>query len=190
MKSLIVKLRKGQKEVTWDKLAYFNSTHVEFFATDLESLEAPNDFPTDKIISVQINCPGLKKLPSFLGSLDYVQVLKIRNLSKVDFSKHEYAFENLKTLQLADMNLDHIPSWLADCHDLETLDLQGNNITSIPTFFKNFKNLRRINLDKNNLEYLPDFLKELPKLNHLSVDGNKFSDAEKLRINQVFKITI
>ena len=187
MSSLVIKLRKGVKEINWDKFDYHFITRVEVFATDLAEINCPTDFPTDRIKSVELNCPALKKLPSFLGSCLRLEILKIKNCQNLDFDNHEYDFDVLKTLQLANLSLKEVPKWLEICHELETLDLQGNEISNLPEFMKELKSIRRINLDSNHLESLPNFLKELPKLNHLSVDGNNFNEDEVLRINQIFK---
>ncbi|EQC44235.1 leucine-rich repeat domain-containing protein [Bacteriovorax sp. Seq25_V] len=190
MSSLVIKLRKGVTEINWDKYDYHFITRVEIFSNDLAAINCPTDFPTDRIKSVELNCPALKKLPSFLGSCLRLEILKIKNCVQINFDNHEYDFDVLKTLQLANLELKEVPKWLAICHELETLDLQGNAICELPDFLKELKAIRRINLDHNRLTHLPNFLKDLPKLNHLSVDGNQFDEDEVLRINQVFKITI
>lgn len=190
MKSLLIKPRKGQKLIKWHEMSYHFITHLEIFSSDIEEINVPSDFPTDKLTSFQINCPNLRKIPSFLGSCQNLEILKIKNSPFLTFDKHDYDFFALKIIQLSNLELTEIPNWLEKSKAIETLDLNNNKIKSIPEFFKDLGMLRRINLDQNKLTRLPDFMAKLPKLNHLSVDDNEFSEDEKNRIFRIFKITL
>lgn len=190
MSSLVIKPRKGQTKIKWDNLDYHFTSRLEIFSSDLEEIDTPSDFPTNNLQSLILNCPMLKKLPSFLGSCQSLILLKIKNCKIQNIDNHDYDFPNLKTLQLSGMNLATIPQWIEKSPLLETLDLSANSINTVANLMQKNVNLRRINFDHNHLTNLPDFLSTLPKLNHLSVDGNKFSEDEENRIFNLFKITI
>lgn len=190
MSSLLIKPRKGQKSINWDNFNYHFTRRLEIFSADIEEISTPSDFPADLLTSVQLNCPNLKRMPSFLGSCKNLDLLKIKNSKIENLENHDYDFFSLKTLQLSNLGLNKFPEWIEKSTQLETLDLNSNKIVEIPDYLKKHLQLRRINLDENLLEKLPDFLSHLPRLNHLSVDTNSFAEEEIDRIFRVFKITI
>lgn len=190
MSSLLIKPRKGQKTIKWEDINYHFTRQLEIFSPDIEEIITPTDFPADQLTSVQLNCPNLKRMPSFLGSCNSLELLKIKNSQIENLENHDYDFFSLKTLQLSNLGLNKFPEWIEKSLQLQTLDLNSNKIVEIPDFLKKHIQLRRINLDENLLKKLPDFLSVLPKLNHLSVDSNSFEEEEINRIFKVFKITI
>lgn len=190
MKNVLIKTRKGAKEIKWQDYHYLFCETLEIFSTDLEEIKAPNDFPTDKLKSLFINCPNLKKLPNFIGSCSELEVLKIKNNENLKLENHDYNFPKLKTIQLSGLALGEIPNWLSISTTLETVDLSFNHISEIPEFFGDLKNIRRINFEHNKINKAPLVLKKIDKLNHLSINHNPFSEEEADLIFKHFNIEV
>ncbi|MFG1494429.1 leucine-rich repeat domain-containing protein [Halobacteriovorax sp. ZH4_bin.1] len=102
-------------------------------------------------------------------------VLKLKGLSDL----HEMAasdLQKLKILQLANCNLNTVPSWCCEQSSLESLELQNNQLETLPNEFEWLTSLKRLNIDNNQFQEVPRVLANLESLHHLSCDHNMISD--------------
>lgn len=94
--------------------------------------------------------------------------------------------KNLEVLILANNNLTNLPKEIGDLKNLTVLDLSGNNLTSLPKEIGQLENLEILNLGENKLNSLPaeiGLLKNLKGL-HLtnSIWGESNYSVEKTQI--------
>jgi len=93
------------------------------------------------IMNLWEHCPNIKVLELFGTELTYKELceLKLNKLRK------------LKSLILADNNLEELPSYFSSMQKLEYLDLRNNNLLYLPIELSNFNKLKYLNVEKNKL---------------------------------------
>lgn len=182
--NILIKLRKGIKEVKWEDKVPHNCSSLEIISPSIEEL--PERFHELKDLKkLTLVTPELKRLPESLYLLEDLELLKIKNSQNIVINQLAN-FKNLKTIQLANLKLKELPIWVCENLKLDTLDIHGNELISLAKGFENLKNLKRVNLDNNNFSALPWELEQLPSLNHLSLENNNFPQEEKNRITRIF----
>lgn len=132
------------------------------------------EFPTVQPIETQIRLDGneIKSIPSSIGQLRQLQILRIRN-NKIDFLPKEIG--NLKALTqilLTNNLISAIPKEIGGLISLKDLRIENNQLTELPEEIGNLSNLTHLFLDNNKLSYLPIEIKNLTNLVHLSLTGN------------------
>ncbi|KRZ03761.1 Leucine-rich repeat-containing protein 57 [Trichinella zimbabwensis] len=86
---------------------------------------------------------------------------------------HLESAEKTGVLQLANCNLKEIPAQALQSRSrLRSLDLSNNKIAHLPGFVGEFHLLKQLNLDRNRLQLLPDEIGNLVKLEQLSAGTN------------------
>ncbi|MFZ5857185.1 MAG: COR domain-containing protein [Chloroflexota bacterium] len=78
-------------------------------------------------------------------------------------------------LNLANLELDEIPSFVWDLSDLKYLDLSNNKFTNLPIGIGQLTNLIELDLSANQLSTLPVEIGQLINLNSLNLSGNKLT---------------
>ena len=85
-----------------------------------------------------------------------------------------FRFQCLRSLNLADNNLDAFPKSICEMTGLAELNLGCNKIESIPTTIGDLVNLQALHLHNNHLSGMPDEILQLKKLVILVLAFNKF----------------
>ena len=106
-----------------------------------------------------------------------------------DKYKQNYSYEDLKNLQLLDLDcneLTHLPPEIGLLTNLQELDLGGNKLTSLPPDIGQLTNLQHLGLTYNELTSLPSEIRMLTNLQTLFLINNRLKslprEIEKLEI--------
>lgn len=143
---------------------------------------------------------SLKALPSSLGKLKKLEKLNLSgifDLFKVEIAGQglHYSFPaclrgltNLRHLNLQDVMLDALPSWINEWESLESLHLfSGNrrypNLTLPPSFFE-LQQLHTLTIDAFTVA-IPEEIQQLSTLKSLVVNKAKFTSAGIAQLPQL-----
>jgi len=113
---------------------------------------------------------ALTKLPSSIGNLTNLRVLKLGFNKLTTLPPQIGKLENLRVLHLNNNKLKSLPSTIGKLTKLEKLDLSDNALESLPPQIGLCENLKKLNLDNNKLKTLP---KEIIKLKNISIIANR-----------------
>ncbi len=113
----------------------------------------------------------LKALPSCLGNLARLEVLRVRDQVISRVPRSVTTLTNLRTLDLADNLLKSLPSSIDGLSRLERLVLAANELTKLPASLKDLAHLRVLDLHFNPALTEEDLaiLKEMAHLDTLDV---------------------
>ncbi|KAF7153168.1 hypothetical protein RHSIM_Rhsim01G0104100 [Rhododendron simsii] len=78
----------------------------------------------------------------------------------------------LKELNLKDCHLSYLPDEIGNLISLRTLDLAQNNLNTLPDGICNLTCLKRFRLDNNNVSHLPSGIGRLTSLESLNLERN------------------
>ncbi|KKM76025.1 MAG: hypothetical protein KR126chlam4_00541 [Candidatus Anoxychlamydiales bacterium] len=98
-------------------------------------------------------------------AVEYLKQLNLENLGLKSLPSFLGKFINLETLKLKNNEIKKLPDWIGDLQELEGLDLSDNNISVLPNSISKLKKLNVINLSGNKFEKAPDILEEMRKDN-------------------------
>jgi len=128
---------------------------------------------------------GIKSLPSEIGTLTNLLVLK---LEKNSIKEIPTEIENLIKLQILDFGsnqLDTVVSEIGELTSLTHLNLNGNNLTFLPPEIGNLENLIFLGLNQNMLTSLPYEIGKLKNLEFIYL-GMRKNSSEKFRLPSEF----
>jgi hypothetical protein len=80
--------------------------------------------------------------------------------------------KNIKSLDLSDMGLFHVPRTLMKLERLEVLKLSENNLTELPDCIGSLRHLTYLDLSYNQLPVLPESIGNLSALENLNIRCN------------------
>jgi Leucine-rich repeat (LRR) protein len=140
-----------------------------------------------KLKSLTIHCPIIE-IPVELYYLPELEFLDLSQCELKEFKSPLQCLSPLKNLNLGHNHLKEIPAGIEAFTSIESLYLNDNKITRLTSNLAQLNQLKRLYLDNNQITNIPNFIKEMKDLTILSIDNNPFSDEEKQRIGQVFKI--
>ena len=112
--------------------------------------------------------PTLRRILRELARLDNLEELRIRGFPLGSVPESLRALRKLKSLDLSVVEIDFLPSWIAEL-PLATLRAVGNKISSLPESFANLKTLRELDLSFNPLKEIPQCVFELGSLEFLNL---------------------
>jgi Leucine-rich repeat (LRR) protein len=104
-----------------------------------------NTKTTDLILTNNL----LTSLPSEMGKMDNLVVLKIDNNKLEGSLIGEIRKMPLRVLDVSDNNMTGMPAEIGQLNKLETLDYSNNNIDTLPNEVKNLTQLKEFNLTGN-----------------------------------------
>jgi hypothetical protein len=81
--------------------------------------------------------------------------------------------QNLKTLDLSEIGISHIPPAVFELRDLVSLDVSKNKLITLPAQIDQLKELRYLFLQDNQLTELPPQIGELQALRNLHLSNNR-----------------
>jgi len=116
----------------------------------------------------------LKHLPSRIGSLSRLKVLKV---AENKLAKMPATITNLTELREVDMQKNRItmlPSTIGSLVNLKILLLQSNMLEVLPESLSSLVALERLNVSSNRLTNLPESFAQLVSLTGLYINGNRF----------------
>jgi hypothetical protein len=83
------------------------------------------------------------------------------------------AMPTLRELDLSGNRLTELPAWIGDLTALESLRLSGNRLLTLPDALLHLESLARLDVADNQLIEIPEGLARLPLLERLELSGNR-----------------
>ncbi len=87
--------------------------------------------------------------------------------------------QNLKELDLSQLELSEFPEEISNLVELTKLDLNDNLLTTLPKSIGNLVNLNELNLMENSLTEIPETIQNLSQLTNLNLYGNNLKNVPK-----------
>jgi internalin A len=94
-----------------------------------------------------------------------------------------------ETLDISDLNLTHIPDYLAQLSQLKELSFHGNKLSTLPEWLGQLSQLHKLYLGTNQLTDLPESLGNLSQLHVLYLFDNQLTELPEL-LGQLSQIRI
>ncbi|XP_062500993.1 PH domain leucine-rich repeat-containing protein phosphatase 2-like isoform X2 [Corticium candelabrum] len=133
-----------------------------------------------------LTCCSLECIPEHLFSISNLSVLNLcRNFMKerplldeqrVGYINDLNRFSNLRTLQLADNNLETFPLTIYYIVSLTDLNVSKNRLKELPAGIGELQRLQTLQLHTNMISNLPDDIAQLKRLTTLMIAFNNFSE--------------
>ncbi|KAJ6240196.1 wd repeat [Anaeramoeba flamelloides] len=101
--------------------------------------------------------------------------------------------KRLRSINLANNNLDSVPYCLQKLYHLQIVDLHNNQIERIPNFLYQMINLKQLNLGDNSLQTISPKIVRLINLEQLKLEGNKFKNGKGIDLDnkeEIFEFII
>lgn len=185
--SLFLKLKKNQS--SFPREIFFNPylEHLELFADHLDSLpDEIHELKNLKTLSLQIGM--MTELNPLVWSLPKLEVLKVKKTQLKNFVLPEGNLSLLKKCFLSHNQLESLPEDFGRLTYLSELDLSQNKLNTLPPSMAQATLLKRLNLDHNQMTTVPDCLWQWKNLSHLSLDDNPWTQQERQKLFERFKI--
>jgi Leucine-rich repeat (LRR) protein len=111
--------------------------------------------------------------------LAYVQELPHKDLK---FAENWLYPENIKHLDLSNLELESVPAWVVKYHRLEELNLSSNQLSYITEDLAQLHELKKLWLHNNQLTHLPS--QPSPQLNYINLHNNALTHIPANWLNQ------
>jgi Leucine-rich repeat (LRR) protein len=126
----------------------FDSSIVRTLLIDNGMLSVPVDsvviMENGHIVGIDLSN---KRLAGFLASGSVRRPIVISDQLKY--------LKYLRSLNLADNNMDSLPEWFGILSQVESLDLSNNRLTALPYFMVGFRNVKTLDLSGNRINNVP-----------------------------------
>jgi Leucine-rich repeat (LRR) protein len=139
----------------------------------------------DKVLSINLEGQGLKKLPNKLSRLDNIFSINLLGNEFVSFPTVLSKLISLDELSLSSNKLNYIGPEIGNLQNLRILIMNFNQLTELPKEIGELTHLLYLEIGNNQLTTLPDEIKYLTSLQELHLESNKLSDKEKERIKKL-----
>jgi Leucine-rich repeat (LRR) protein len=151
---------------------------------------------TRKVKSINVGYNCLSELPQNIGSLIFVEQIKIINNKLNTLPDSLYSLPSVQELILSNNQLHHISKEIGNLKNVKHLDLSYNQLTTIPQELTELENLEYLSLSHNPLFTFPNIqgqdLRHL-ELSHcdLSTIPKNIAALDTLNIshNQIVELT-
>ncbi|XP_043930214.1 leucine-rich repeat protein 1 [Protopterus annectens] len=145
-----------------------------------------------KLRKLDLSHNHIKKLPSTIGDLLYLQELNLHDNQLESFSTALCSSTLQKSLQFLDLSQNKIralPIQFCSLQELVHLKLDDNELIRLPFKLGQFKKLRFLSAARNKLPFLPCEFKLL-HLENLDLFGNSFEQPSPLTPNIQLKVPL
>jgi len=137
------------------------------------NLIPPSLLKIKKHLEILIIGRGLKSIPSWIGRLDELKELKIRNCEILELPESIGKLKKLEKLNLEHNSLKFLPESIGKLSSLIELDVGDNKLDKLPNSIGELEQLKKFHLDRNDIKTLPDSLGDIKGLTWLTLDNNK-----------------
>ncbi|WP_417430928.1 T9SS type A sorting domain-containing protein [Halpernia sp.] len=154
---------------------FTNLKALDFSNNNLSGEVSPGLASLSQLISLSINDNNLTGDPtSTISSLSTLSELSIGHNHFIisDINVFLQNFNQLKVLDIANLNLTAVPQKISTLNTLESLDLSDNQLKTGFNYLSNLTNLKELNLSGNLLTTLPTELGNLTQLITLNLSRN------------------
>ncbi len=146
----------------------------------------PDIYKLKYLTTLYLGHNQLKEVPPVVGVLGNLTTLNLDSNQLTEIPPALGALRKLKQLKLGRNQLTEIPPELGSLQKLEHLELDNNQLTELPPELGNLKSLAELEAENNKLTQLPAEFANLKNLKSAGLGGNNFSEAEKVKIKQMF----
>ncbi|MCP4762953.1 MAG: leucine-rich repeat domain-containing protein, partial [archaeon] len=128
----------------------------------------------------------ISTIPKFIGELEKLEELVIRDQSITEIPDHIKNLKDLRRLWLDYNNLSVIPSWIDELSAIEDLSMMNNKISKIPKNLGDLKQLESLDLIGNPIKSIPENLGMLPNLYCIIFETNHLEQKPKFFENEYY----
>ncbi len=129
-------------------------------------------FKKGRVVKLNLNNIGLKKLPDYFKNLTSLEQLDISNNEIGEFPEWFGRLKSLRLLKAIRNPFKTLPKSIGELQSLIKLDLRLNQLESLPESIGNLKELRILNLEQNRIKILPNSMGGLSQLLELDLREN------------------
>lgn len=118
---------------------------------------------------------GNSNLKQHIETAQKTGVCQLRHLNLKEVPEElQKLSKNLRTVDLSDNKILHLPPWFVTLTSLKNFTLNNTKIAELPEDFGKLKKLEVISLSGNSLTHLPRSFSNLTNLKTLTLSGNHF----------------